>query len=954
MKLIKRGIPSGFTNTHFGHRSTISVRLLLIAAMVITAFGLSSALFASAASPSAASIGPASASITWTGTAVGGPATGEDTCVEGVNCETFSLTVTGSSADWTGKIVSVKIDWAIPTNDYDLHIHKDSITGPEVGLSANGAPGTEEASTIDPASTGTGLYTIHVIYFTVTPQVDQYRGTAEVKAKVATRTANYVKGGITFSPNVALKAPVTASDGEPSNRTDKFGNAYVVGIRGVPAGTDLWYFDLKPGSPTYDPKMRNPIYRGQPDSITEETATSVGADGGGDVDLAVGFDAPIPGQPCTLATTSLVIANISAARSTDRGATFALNPAGNLTGGIPVDDRQWTEFLGKDKVYLLYRTVAPALTQIQRSEDGGLTYGPAVTAGLIGQVGSIDVHQATGTVYVSGSSGQVCVGTPPAPGLAPVTYQCHQAASDPNGVDHIFFVVKVADDGTPNGTAYVAYSNDKDIFLAHSSDKGVTWSQPVRVSDGPETRTALLPWLETGSTPGSVGIVWFGSSEATDNDAANWQLFYAQSLNASSDVPTFRQVTASDHFIHAGNISEGGTLGNANRNLLDYFQVSFDPTGAAVIAYTDDHNDVDGHTFVTRQISGPGINGGSIPASKEGSALPPSFAPPSDGAQVVDFAQDVTTGLLGVVPANDPLDILSIKYSCENGPDGLVIVAEMKVSDLSSVPVASNWRMNFTANAPFIQLSPRGDYSFGLSDRGDQFFVRASSDPQVTPFSWGTSVRNSDGSISSTIQGAADSGSFDSVNNTIKVKVSVGKLNPLVTHGPPIGVGTTLVGLRGQTFTSEVNAKRDITRGGTQFTIGSCSPGSGNGGGGGSGGGGNNGPIIKVTAGGSILGKTVSFSFNADRSLSGHLNYRDTDQGIHLVSERILAFAQTGPNQVTFRGTGTINNDPAQFEIVCEDNGEPGSKDFFRINISGGHSSIRQGNLAQGNIQAHR
>src|SRR6267143_4671764 len=50
--------------------------------------------------------------------------------------------------------------------------------------------------------------------------------------------------------------------------------------------------------------------------------------------------------------------------------------------------------------------------------------------------------------------------------------------------------------------------------------------------------------------------------------------------------------------------SPRGLTGSANRNLIDYFQVSFDPTGAAVIAYTDDHNDFDGHTYVTRQIGG--------------------------------------------------------------------------------------------------------------------------------------------------------------------------------------------------------------------------------------------------------------------------------------------------------------------------------------------------------------
>src|SRR5207244_6588952 len=121
-----------------------------------------------------------------------------------------------------------------------------------------------------------------------------------------------------------------------------------------------------------------------------------------------------------------------------------------------------------------YRTAPPALTQTHRRDDLAPTNGPAATAGATGQVGEIDVHQPTGTVYASGSSGQVCTGTPPAPNVAPTTldYVCHQAAT--GSVANIFFVVKVADDGTPNGTVYVAYSDGHDIFLADSLDKGTT------------------------------------------------------------------------------------------------------------------------------------------------------------------------------------------------------------------------------------------------------------------------------------------------------------------------------------------------------------------------------------------------------------------------------------------------------------------------------------------------
>jgi uncharacterized repeat protein (TIGR01451 family) len=644
-----------------------------------------------------------------------------------------------------------------------------------------------------------------------------------VQPKPAARTVTYLGGGITFSPNVTVRAPVATRDGEPSNRTDTFGNFYVSSIRGVPAGVDLWYDDLNS-----DPYLRNVVYRGQPDSQTCDSPDAeqcVGADGGGDVDLAVGLPDPATGardNPPVLAFSSLVLANVSVGKSTDKGVTFQRNPLGNVPGGAPIDDRQWNEFLGRNTVYLLYRTFQPAVTQIQRSDDGGLTYGPAATAGAIGQVGYIDVHQKTGTVYVSGSTGQVCTGIPPAPNLAPVTYTCHQVAT--GSVNNIFFPVKVADDGTPDGTVYVAYSDTHDIYLAHSFDRGTTWSQPVKVSNGPETRTSLMPWLETGPTAGSVGVVWYGSPAAVNADDADWKVFYAQSYDATATNPTFRQVTASDHVIHGSNISTGGTLGTANRNLLDYFQVSFDPNGGAVLAYTDDHNDFDGHTFVTHQIGGSGLNASKGAVPSPGPAPGPT-PPPADGSQVTDFAQDAASGR-GLVRINapDPLDVLSIKYSCESGaPNDPLLVAQMKVSDLSTVPAGSTWMMNFTGNAPNSIMSPTGEYTFGLSDRGDQFFVQASTDPTVLQFSFGTAVRNSDGTITYTNRGAANSGAFSTAANTITVKVALSKLNPFVSKGPALAPGSVLVGLRGRNFNASTDVKRDLTRGGTQYTIG-CAP----------------------------------------------------------------------------------------------------------------------------------
>ncbi|MBA3241854.1 MAG: exo-alpha-sialidase, partial [Acidobacteria bacterium] len=787
--------------------------ILVSIGLLVPLPGLREEQGAMAANPPAGAIAPTGPVLpfngTWKGTATGGattdPLDGEAGCTEGITCDTFTLSVL--PGNYSGKILPVDVTF-LPADDYDLVIYKGGTcpatgkcTGQLIASSGNGATNGivgEEHAAIDPNVSGTGDYRIRMVYYAVPPPVlepRQYTANVSVQTAPVARTATYTKGGIPFTPNVTVKAPAAARDGEPSARTDFLGNSYVGAIRGVPAGVDLWYFDLRPTlaplavmNPAYDPFMRNWVYRGQPDSFTDEDAVQVGADGGGDIDLSVGF--PNPGtaatnDPPTLASTSLVAANISSQRSQDRGATFTKNPAGNATGGVPGDDRQWHEFYGKDVVYLLYRTLAPAVTQIQRSVDGGLTYGPARTAGQIGQVGEIDVHQATGTVYISGSTGQVCVGEPVVPGTdplrvgaEPLTYTCKQVTDPGENPVNIFFIVKVADDGTPNGTAYVNYSDGQNIYIRHSTDKGATWSQRVRVSDGPETKTSLLPWMETGPDPGTVGIVWYGTTSETNSDDAQWNVFYSQSFNASSPNPTFRQVQAGDHVIHGSNISTGGTLGDKNRNLIDYFQISFDTLGAAVIAYTDDHNDYDGHTYVTRQSGGPSILG-KIAVPSPGTA-PAPIPTPADGAQVTDFLNDATTGLVGTVATDDPFDITSIKYTCETGAGGEpIIVATMNVSDLSVVPPGGNWRMNFTANAPFRgQISPVGDYTFALSDQGDMFFVQASTqtDPAGT-FTFGTVVRNPDGTLTNTSRGAADCGSFDTANETITVKVATSKLN---------------------------------------------------------------------------------------------------------------------------------------------------------------------------------
>jgi hypothetical protein len=810
------------------NEASFPTAILFIAAGLL----LSSIFSAKAANPATGSVNSTPGSkVEWVGNALGGATDGEGDCVDGISCDVFTLTVGGQPSDWVGKGIEVKITWMLGANDYDMVIHKGSVTGDIVGSSGGGAPFTSERSGINPSASGTGVYVVHVVYFAVPDAaVDQYHGVAETKVRPPERSATHLKGGgITFSPNVTVKAPNTVRDGEPSCRADFLGNYYVAGIRGVPAGVDLWYFDLRPSSPNYDPLMRNPIYRGQPDSFTNKDSTQVGADGGGDVELAVGFGLPAGQTDPTLSFSSLVAANISAGTSLNRGATFNLNPVGNAGGGVPVDDRQWQEFFGDHTVFLSYRTVAPVIAFVQRSTDGGFTFEPATLVGPSAQNGYIDVNQTDGSVYCFFNDGRVAVGTPTTPGGAPAAYTFYQAADDFYNVDHKFFIGKVAEDGTANGTVYVCYSTGYDVYIKHSTDKGVTWSLPTRVSDIPNG-ASVFPWMETGTAPGSVVVAWYGSeNQAYNNSAANWKVYFAQSLNAKSTTPTFTQAIASDHFIHGSNISEGGLTGTANRNLIDYFQIAVDPQGAAVIGYADDHNDLDGATYVTRQISGPSVKlgGGQVtlpspiptPTPPTGINEAPPRQPGANGEQVTDFAQDTRAGGPSDVDVNNELDILSIKYSSTPSGATQILSATMKVSELHVLPPNATYRMTFTANAPDPVLSATGDYTYGLSDRGDQFFFAVTTTGANTPtYRYGTAVRNFNGSITYTNQGIADSGSFDTAAGTITVNVDVAKFNTLLaTAGKPlIQVGSPLVGLRG---TASAGAT-DNTRGGTLFIAG--------------------------------------------------------------------------------------------------------------------------------------
>jgi flagellar hook capping protein FlgD len=629
----------------------------------------------------------------------------------------------------------------------------------------------------------------------------------------ADRTAIYQAGTLVFSPNTTVYAPLAAQDGEPSIRVDVRGNCYVGAIQGVPAGVDVWRFDLNPSSPLFDPGMRNPTYLGRPDAFIQpsnpgDTLAVGGSDGGGDIDIAVSFPTHPDSIP-VVTIVSLAAATISSAVSLDRGANWQLSPATS----IPADDRQWIEATGPNTVYLVYRSPLPATTyECQRSTDHGTTFPQASVASVAGgRPGYVDVDHANGTVYgiYGGLLGGLHVVKSTDQGL---TWSDNVVAAS-GTFSRFFDIVKVARDGS----IYACWSDNQNIFLSHSTNAGVTWSDKVRVNDNTVYKTNIFPWLEVGDA-GRVAVAWYGTTTPSNTDNSDWDVVFAQSIDAGSNMPTFRQQVVSDHIIHGQGISQAGLTGtSSNRNLIDYFQVAIDPQGAAVIAFTDDHNDFNGHTYLTRQLEGTSVYANANGTGMVNPVILPSLSPPDPSApEVNDFLHDSHAGLLQPIFADNPYDILWVDYSCADNAIDRMLQFTMKVSDLSTVPPATNWRVNFTANAPD-----------GLSDRGDQFWVRANTDSVANPqFLWGTAARNPDGTVAYTLRGRAETGLFDTANDLVVMRLKIAKLDSVLTSigRPTVVPGSVLYGLRAGVFTDGANAIRDMTRGGTSYTVVPCGP----------------------------------------------------------------------------------------------------------------------------------
>jgi len=176
---------------------------------------------------------------------------------------------------------------------------------------------------------------------------------------------------------------------------------------------------------------------------------------------------------------------------------------------------------------------------------------------------------------------------------------------------------------------------EQDIYYTFSQGGGVagSWAAPINLTKE-SNDSAVFPWMVAGD-PGQVDIVYYKSNSGVnsnfalvddqggceedanapnpcDNPRPNpavWNVYFGQSQNALNSGPTFKSVQVSAQPNHIGVLCTGGLGCDADRDLLDFFTVDVDHLGAAVIAYSDDHQSRNSDTRdkVTRQIAGNSV-----------------------------------------------------------------------------------------------------------------------------------------------------------------------------------------------------------------------------------------------------------------------------------------------------------------------------------------------------------
>lgn len=535
-----------------------------------------------ASNPTTGTLAPTTAgAVTWAGTAAGGTTNGESSCVEGVNCDTFTLTISGNQSDWTGKVAHVEIGWLSVAEDYDMYVHKGTLSGAVVASSAAGTT-TSEAIDLDPATLGTGDYVVHILYFAAAT-ADQYNGTASV------RTAS----GIVPAAQASGPAPRFQNFTPPQSVLN-------AGAKGTDAGEPSIGVDWKTGKILFQSGLTtfrvsfNDSCPSSPQATWEDKSPATSATS---LDPIMFTDHGYNNQ--TPDTGRTIVSQLSGTTSLssftdDDGTNWMPNTGGGLISGV---DHQTvgagpfhSPLIGSvypHAVYYCSQDIGDATCAF--SADGGQTYAGAVPIYTRVDCGGLHGHVKVGpdgTAYVPNKecgTGQAVVVSENNGATWSVRHVPNSvsASSDPS-------VAVGRGDKTKGGRLYFGFTNaDSKAVVAVSDDQGSSWKNFADVGAKFGINNVAFPTMVAGDDD-RAALVFVGSATSgsgTDRAFAGfWHLYVATTYDGGLTWNTVDS-TPNDAVQRGGIWLGGGSP--PHRNLLDFIGADIDKSGNVVVGYAD-------------------------------------------------------------------------------------------------------------------------------------------------------------------------------------------------------------------------------------------------------------------------------------------------------------------------------------------------------------------------------
>src|SRR6476646_9557285 len=180
-------------------------------------------------------------------------------------------------------------------------------------------------------------------------------------ARAAQTIGNFSYGQL-LSATVGTTGCGTNAAGEPAIHVSRTNNVFLGSELGVGSGSELWRgLGVLGGAGVSGCSLE---YRGQPNAVSGTGAS------GGDIDVAVASAENATGN-YNLYVSSLNLASVNVATSTDNGTTFSQTP---VQAGLPVDAREWIAAFGADTSLLTYHDITTNNIDVLRSDNGGSTY----------------------------------------------------------------------------------------------------------------------------------------------------------------------------------------------------------------------------------------------------------------------------------------------------------------------------------------------------------------------------------------------------------------------------------------------------------------------------------------------------------------------------------------------------------------------------------------------------